>query len=78
MDDLRLYFLGPPRFERGDQLLDTDTRKATALLAYLALSGERQTRDALAALLWPDFDDGQRRRGKKLGRSESAEPANKE
>ena len=38
-------------------LLDTDTRKATAMLAYLALTGERQSRDALAAFLWPDFDD---------------------
>jgi DNA-binding SARP family transcriptional activator/Flp pilus assembly protein TadD len=57
MDSLRLRFLGPPRIERNGQLLDTDTRKATALLAYLALTGERQSRDALAAFLWPDFDD---------------------
>ncbi len=57
MSSLRLLFLGPPRIERDGQLLDTDTRKATAMLAYLALTGERQSRDALAALLWPDFDD---------------------
>jgi DNA-binding SARP family transcriptional activator len=57
MGSLRLFFLGPPRIERDGRLLDTDTRKATAMLAYLALTGERQTRDALAALLWPDFDD---------------------
>lgn len=57
MDELCLYFLGTPRIERADQVLETDTRKATAMLAYIALTGERQSRDALAALLWPDFDD---------------------
>ncbi len=56
MESLRLYFLGPPRIERAAEVRDLDTRKATALLAYLALSGERQTRDTLAALLWPEFD----------------------
>jgi DNA-binding SARP family transcriptional activator/predicted ATPase len=54
---LKLYFLGPPRIERAGQVTEPDTRKATALLAYLALTGEQQTRDALAALLWPEFDD---------------------
>jgi predicted ATPase/DNA-binding SARP family transcriptional activator len=38
-----------------------DTRKAVAMLAYLALTAERQSRDSLAAFLWPDYDD---RRGK--------------
>jgi len=54
---LRLYFLGPPRIERDGQTIEPDTRKATALLAYLAVTGQFQTRDALAALLWPDMDD---------------------
>ena len=31
-------------------------RKATALLAYPAVTGERQPRDALAAFLWPESD----------------------
>lgn len=57
MTALRLLLLGPPRIERGDQILEVDTRKATALLAYLALSGERPSRDWLAAFLWPDTDD---------------------
>lgn len=34
----------------------TDTRKAIALLAYLSVTGEQQSRDALAALLWPELD----------------------
>jgi DNA-binding SARP family transcriptional activator len=33
-----------------------DTRKATALVAYLAMSGQPQARDSLAALLWPDAE----------------------
>ena len=57
MTPLKLYFLGPPRLERDGQIVEPDTRKATALLAYLALMGERPSREALAALLWPEFDD---------------------
>ena len=57
MSLLKLYFLGTPHIERDDHLLAMDTRKAIAMLAYLALTGERQTRDSLAALLWPEFDD---------------------
>lgn len=33
-----------------------DTRKALALIAYLAVTRQRQSRDTLAALLWPDYD----------------------
>ena len=54
---LRLFFLGPPRLERDGQAIEPDTRKAVALLAYLAVSGNYQTRDGLAALLWPEMDD---------------------
>jgi DNA-binding SARP family transcriptional activator len=33
-----------------------DTRKATALLAYLAVTGQPQARDTIAVMLWPDAD----------------------
>ena len=35
----------------------TDTRKATALLALLAVSDQPQRRSTLAAFLWPEADD---------------------
>ncbi|MBK9056137.1 MAG: hypothetical protein IPL78_36145 [Chloroflexi bacterium] len=57
MPALQLHFLGPPRLTFEGQLVEPDTRKATALLAYLALTGERQSRDALSALLWPEYDE---------------------
>ncbi len=36
--------------------MSVDTRKAVALLAYLALADRPHSRDALAELLWPDRD----------------------
>jgi DNA-binding SARP family transcriptional activator len=56
MARLTLYFLGAPRIEYEGQTVEPDTRKAVALLAYLAISGGKHTRDKLAALLWPEYD----------------------
>lgn len=42
--------------ERGDQPVEVDTRKAIALMAYLAVTRQSHSRDALATLLWPDYD----------------------
>ena len=58
---LRLLLLGSPRLERDGQTVEPDTRKATALVAYLAVTGRFHTRDALAALLWPEMDDSHAR-----------------
>ena len=52
-----LLLLGPPRLERDGYPVQVDTRKALALAAYLAVTGQRVSRDALAALLWPDYDE---------------------
>jgi DNA-binding SARP family transcriptional activator/Flp pilus assembly protein TadD len=54
---LSLTFLGPPRVEADGRAVELDTRKATALLAYLAVTGSYQRREALAALLWPEMDE---------------------
>ena len=56
MTRLNIYLLGTPRFECNGENIILDTRKASALLAYLAISKQRQSRDILAALLWPEFD----------------------
>lgn len=52
---LRLSLLGPPEALCDGVPLAVDTRKATALLAYLALEPGRHGRDVLATLLWPDY-----------------------
>lgn len=56
MSDLHLRLFGPPRVERDGEVLRFDTRKAIALLAYLAVTGRPHGRDAIAALLWPGGD----------------------
>ncbi len=53
---LRLLLLGTPGVELGGRRIEVDTHKATALLAYLAVTGQAHSREALAALFWPDYD----------------------
>ncbi len=53
-----VLLLGPPRIERDGAPVDVDTRKAVALVAYLAVTRQRHRREALAALLWPDYEEG--------------------
>jgi predicted ATPase/DNA-binding SARP family transcriptional activator len=55
---LALYLLGPPRIERDGIPLKLDRRKAMALAAYLAVTGQSRRRDSLVDLLWPDSDAG--------------------
>jgi DNA-binding SARP family transcriptional activator len=52
---LRLSLLGPPEVLCDGVPVAVDTRKATALLAYLTLEPGRHSRDSLAGLLWPDY-----------------------
>jgi DNA-binding SARP family transcriptional activator/tetratricopeptide (TPR) repeat protein len=53
---LRIDVLGTTRIEVDGAPLRVDTRKATALLAYLAVTGGSHSRDLLVDLLWPDAD----------------------
>ncbi len=53
---LEISLLGPPRIRRDGEPVSFDTRKATALLAHLALSERARSREALCELLWPDQD----------------------
>ena len=41
--------------------VSVDTRKAIALLAYLAVEGQAQSRAVLATLLWPESDEARGR-----------------
>ncbi len=61
MAHLKLVLLGIPRIELDGKPIGFETRKAVALLSYLAVSGQRHGRDALIALLWPESD---RKRGR--------------
>ena len=56
MSRLALYLLGPPRVELDGEEIHIPRRKAMALLAYLAVTGRRHSRDSLATLLWPELD----------------------
>ena len=61
MSRTRILLLGAPRVERDGEPVEVDTRKATALVAYLAVTGRRHTRDALAGLLWPEYGQSRAR-----------------
>jgi predicted ATPase/DNA-binding SARP family transcriptional activator len=54
---LVIKLFGPPRIELDGAPLDLDHHKPVALLAYLAVTGQIHTRDALATLLWPEYAD---------------------
>src|SRR5918996_362268 len=61
MADVVVRLLGPPRIERGGELIAVDTRKAIALLAYLVVVRRSVGREELAALLWPESDHAKAR-----------------
>ncbi|HUY71562.1 MAG TPA: AAA family ATPase [Gaiellaceae bacterium] len=55
--ELRLSFLGAPITLVDGAPLAVDTRKAVALVAYLAIEGGTHNRDSLAGLLWPNYNN---------------------
>jgi DNA-binding SARP family transcriptional activator/predicted ATPase len=56
LDGLHIQLLGTPVVEVDGAPLQVDTRKAVALLAYLAVTARAHSRDVLAELLWPSSD----------------------
>jgi DNA-binding SARP family transcriptional activator/tetratricopeptide (TPR) repeat protein len=53
---IRMRLLGPVSVEVEGSPLAVDTRKAVAMLAYLAATRRPAGREAIAALLWPEAD----------------------
>jgi predicted ATPase/DNA-binding SARP family transcriptional activator len=56
MQPLKLFLFGSPRLEKNQTLLPLGRRKALAILAYLAVTGQPSRRDTLLTLLWPNYD----------------------
>ncbi|MBU1699038.1 MAG: tetratricopeptide repeat protein [Candidatus Eisenbacteria bacterium] len=56
LPDVKILLLGSPRVLYAGKPFIIKRRKALALLAYLAVTQRRHTREALAAFLWPDTD----------------------
>jgi DNA-binding SARP family transcriptional activator len=61
LSEIRLFLFGAPRIERDGVRVEVDTRKAVALVAYLAVEDQAFRRDSLAGLLWPEHDSNQAR-----------------
>src|SRR2546429_4734273 len=56
MSQLQLSLLGTPVVMHGERTLTFSTRKALALLVYLAVEGGRHTRKTLSEAFWPELD----------------------
>ena len=52
----KLFLFGAPAIECNSHSHSIQRRKAKALLAYLAVTQQSQSREVLAALLWPEYD----------------------
>ncbi|MCC6454492.1 MAG: AAA family ATPase [Caldilineaceae bacterium] len=61
MSTLKIALLGSPSIELDGERLELRPRKALALLAYLAVTGDSQPRDGLAALFWPETSQSEAR-----------------
>lgn len=68
MERIKTSWLGIPIIERDGNVVDLETRKAVAILAYLGLSAPSpRSRENLATLFWPEYD--QQRASANLRRS---------
>ena len=56
MSQLQLSLLGTPVVKHGERTLTFSTRKALALLVYLAVEGGSHPRKTLSESFWPELD----------------------
>ncbi len=56
MGKLAIFALGPLHIELDGQPIQTSRHKALALLVYLSMQAKKQTREALSAFLWPEYE----------------------
>jgi DNA-binding SARP family transcriptional activator len=56
MSQLHLSLLGTPKVQHGEHTLTFSTRKALALLVYLAVEGGMHARKTLSEAFWPEVD----------------------
>src|SRR2546430_15080477 len=56
MSQLHLSLLGTPVVKHGERTLTFSTRKALALLVYLAVEGGTHPRKTLSEAFWPELD----------------------
>src|SRR6266581_1415348 len=56
MSQLQLSLLGTPVVKHGERTLTFSTRKALALLVYLAVEGGIHPRKTLSESFWPELD----------------------
>ena len=55
----QLLLFGSPRLEQNGKVVSLKRRKRLALLIYLVVTGQAHSREALATLLWPEYDASQ-------------------
>ncbi len=53
---LQIHLFGSPRFVLAGEPLRLSRRKSIALLAYLVVTDQPQSRDAFLGLLWPEYE----------------------
>jgi DNA-binding SARP family transcriptional activator len=63
LSPIKLSFLGVPTIECDDVPIALERRKSLALLAYVAVTEQACSRQALAELLWPEDDEQRARAG---------------
>jgi DNA-binding SARP family transcriptional activator len=61
MSQRKPLLLGSPRLHLGGEEIHIGRRKALALVAYLTVTCQTHSRDTLATLLWPEYDQSRAR-----------------